>query len=60
MENSKSVNKSPVIRTAWKDIEITILFDERPSDKQSEQNNIKKVVTNILTNAYESRITSKI
>ena len=44
--------ESPIIRTEYNGVQVTITFDETAGDK-----NIKQIIMDILTRAYERRIT---
>ena len=54
IENIEKTQKpeSPIIRTEYNGVQVTITFDETASDK-----NIKQIIMDILTRAYERRIT---
>lgn len=45
-------SESPIIRTEYNGVQVTITFDESAGDK-----NIKQIIMDILTRAYERRIT---
>lgn len=45
-------SESPIIRTEYNGVQVTITFDENADDK-----NIKQIIMDILTRAYERRIT---
>ena len=53
-ENIEKIQKqaSPIIRTEYNGVQVTITFDETAGDK-----NIKQIIMDILTRAYERRIT---
>ena len=53
-ENIEKTQKSesPIIRTEYNGVQVTITFDESAGDK-----NIKQIIIDILTRAYERRIT---
>lgn len=53
-ENIEKTQKpeSPIIRTEYNGVQVTIIFDETAGDK-----NIKQIIMDILTRAYERRIT---
>ena len=53
-ENIEKIQKpeSPIIRTEYNGVQVTITFDETSGDK-----NIKQIIMDILTRAYERRIT---
>ena len=44
-------SESPIIRTEYNGVQVTITFDETARDK-----NIKQIIMDILTRAYERRI----
>lgn len=48
----KQKHESPVILTEYNGVQVTITFDETAGDK-----NIKQIIMDILTRAYERRIT---
>ena len=50
--NKPQIQESPVIRTEYNGVQVTITFDESAGDK-----NIKQIIMDILTRAYERRIT---
>lgn len=57
MMRTETINKpqnqeSPIIRTEYNGIQVTITFNETADDK-----NIKQIIMDILTRAYERRIT---
>lgn len=45
-------SESPIIRTEYNGMQVTITFNETADDK-----NIKQIIMDILTRAYERRIT---
>ena len=53
-ENIEKTQKSelPIIRTEYNGVQVTITFDESAGDK-----NIKQIIMDMLTRAYERRIT---
>lgn len=57
MMRTETINKpqnqeSPIIRTEYNGIQVTITFNETADDK-----NIKQIIMDILTRAYERRMT---
>lgn len=54
IENIEKTQKSesPIIRTEYNGVQVTITFDETAGDK-----NIKQIIMDILTRSYERRIT---
>lgn len=57
MMRTETINKpqnqeSPIIRTEYNGMQVTITFDENAGDKD-----IKQIIMDILTRAYERRIT---
>ncbi len=50
-ESITRTNTSPVIHTEYNGVQVTITFDESAGDKD-----IKQVIMDILTNAYENRL----
>ena len=54
IENIEKTQKSesPIIRTEYNSVQVTITFEETAGDK-----NIKQIIMDILTRAYERRIT---
>ena len=47
-------SESPIIRTEYNGMQVTITFDET-ADREGK--NIKQIIMDILTRAYERRIT---
>ena len=45
-------SESPIIRTEYNGMQVTITFDENAGEK-----NIKQIIMDMLTRAYERRIT---
>ena len=45
-------SESPIIRTEYNGVQVTITFDETAGDK-----NIKQIIMDMLTRVYEHRIT---
>ena len=59
MTSTKAINKpqnqeSPVIRTEYNSVQVTITFDET-ADREGK--NVKQIIMDMLTRAYERRIT---
>ena len=57
MMRTETINKpqnqeSPIIRTEYNGMQVTITFDENAGDKD-----IKQIIMDMLTRAYERRIT---
>lgn len=50
--NKPQNQESPIIRTEYNGMQVTITFDENAGDKD-----IKQIIMDILTRAYERRIT---
>lgn len=50
--NNPKIQESPIIRTEYNGIQVTITFNETAGDKD-----IKQIIMDILTRAYERRIT---
>lgn len=46
-------SESPIIRTEYNGVQVTIVFDE---NAEGEGKNIKQIIMDILTRAYERRI----
>lgn len=46
-------NKKPVLKMSDKDVTITISFSDNPQNK-----NLKGTIIDLLTSAYESRVTT--
>ena len=55
-ENIEKTQKSesPIIRTEYNGVQVTITFDETA---EGEGKNVKQIIIDILTRAYERRIT---
>ena len=47
-------SESPIIRTEYNGVQVTIVFDE---NAEGEGKNIMQIIMDILTRAYERRIT---
>ena len=59
MTSTKTINKtqnqeSPIIRTEYNGVQVTIVFDET-ADREGK--NVKQIIMDMLTRAYERRIT---
>ena len=56
IENIEKTQKpeSPIIRTEYNGVQVTITFDETA---EGEGKNVKQIIMDILTRAYERRIT---
>ena len=52
--NNPKIQDSPVIRTEYDGVQVTITFDET-ADREGK--NIKQIIMDMLTRAYEHRIT---
>ena len=52
--NDPKTQDSPVIRTEYNGVQVTIEFDETA---EGEGKNIKQIIMDMLTRAYERRIT---
>ena len=52
--NNPKIQESPIIRTEYNGVQVTITFDETA---EGEGKNIKQIIMNMLTRAYERRIT---
>ena len=50
--NNPKIQESPIIRTEYNGIQVTITFNETAGDKD-----IKQIIMDILTRAYERWIT---
>lgn len=50
--NKPKIKESPIIRTEYNGMQVAITFNENADDK-----NIKQIIMDILTRAYERRIT---
>ena len=50
--NNPKIQESPIIRTEYNGIQVTITFNETAGDKD-----IKQIIMDMLTRAYEHRIT---
>ena len=52
--NNPKIQESPIIRTEYNGVQVTITFDETA---EGEGKNVKRVIMDMLTRAYERRIT---
>ena len=52
--NNPKIQESPVIRTEYNGVQVTITFDET-ADREGK--NVKQIIMDMLTRAYERRIT---
>lgn len=52
--NNPKIQESPIIHTEYNGVQVTIEFDETA---EGEGKNIKQIIMNMLTRAYERRIT---
>ena len=52
--NNPKIQESPIIRTEYNGVQVTIEFDETA---EGEGKNIKQIIMDMLTRAYEHRIT---
>ena len=52
--NNPQTNESPIICTEYNGVQVTITFDET-ADRDSK--NVKQIIMDMLTRAYERRIT---
>ena len=52
--NNPQIHESPIIRTEYNGVQVTIVFDETA---KGEGKNVKQIITDMLTRAYERRIT---
>ena len=52
--NKPQIQESPIIRTEYIGVQVTITFDET-ADREGK--NIKQIIMDMLTRAYERRIT---
>ena len=48
------IPESPIIRTEYNGVQVTIVFDE---NAEGEGKNVKQIIMDMLTRAYERRIT---
>ena len=52
--NNPKIQESTIIRTEYDGVQVTITFDETA---EGEGKNIKQIIMDMLTRAYERRIT---
>ena len=52
--NNLQIHESPIIRTEYNGVQVTIVFDETA---EGESKNVKQIIMDMLTRAYEHRIT---
>ena len=52
--NNPKIQESPIIRTEYNGVQVTITFDETA---EGEGKNVKQIIMDMLTRAYERRIT---
>ena len=52
--NNLQIHESPIIRTEYNGVQVTIVFDE---NAEGEGKNVKQIIMDMLTRAYERRIT---
>ena len=52
--NKLQIPESPIIRTEYNGVQVTIVFDETA---EGESKNVKQIIMDMLTRAYERRIT---
>ena len=52
--NNPKIQESPIIRTEYNGVQVTITFDE---NAEGEGKNVKQIIMDMLTRAYERRIT---
>ena len=52
--NNPQIHESPIIRTEYNGVQVTIVFDETA---EGEGKNVKQIIMDMLTRAYEHRIT---
>ena len=52
--NKLQIPESPIIRTEYNGVQVTIVFDE---NAEGEGKNVKQIIMDMLTRAYEHRIT---
>ena len=52
--NNLQIHESPIIRTEYNGVQVTIVFDETAD---GESKNVKQIIMDMLTRAYERRIT---
>ena len=52
--NKLQIPESPIIRTEYNGVQVTIVFDE---NAEGDGKNVKQIIMDMLTRAYERRIT---
>ena len=52
--NNSKIQESPIIRAEYNGVQVTITFDETA---EGEGKNVKQIIMDMLTRAYERRIT---
>ena len=52
--NNPKIQESTIIRTEYNGVQVTIVFDE---NAEGEGKNVKQIIMDMLTRAYERRIT---
>ena len=52
--NNSKIQESPIIRAEYNGVQVTIVFDETA---EGEGKNVKQIIMDMLTRAYERRIT---
>ena len=52
--NKLQIPESPIIRTEYNGVQVTIVFDE---NAEGEGKNVKQIIMDMLTRVYERRIT---
>ena len=52
--NNLQIHESPIIRTEYNGVQVTIVFDETA---EGESKKVKQIIMDMLTRAYERRIT---
>ena len=52
--NKLQIPESPIIRTEYNGVQVTIVFDE---NAEGEGKNVRQIIMDMLTRAYERRIT---
>ena len=52
--NKLQIPESPIIRTEYNGVQVTIVFDE---NAEGEGKNVKQIIMDMLTRAYERMIT---
>lgn len=52
--NNPQIHESPIIHTEYNGVQVTIVFDE---NAEGDGKNVKQIIMDMLTMAYERRIT---